>query len=370
MGKYTPLEEYISKQKANEITLSFSEIEEIIKDKLPPSAHKYEVWWSNSFSHSQSEAWLNAGYNASVDLENKETTFLREQVKEIQKFPYQERKTAFNNRWNIPQIDSKKSSIKFKNRFQNIVSRKEFSINVVEDFYNFVGEIIPDLSLYPLIRDSSNLICDIFRKTSNLQEYIKNIQELFWALEKNNDSTEISNLFNDFKDVLELSPSIGISLSKNGDEVSIYPSGVKLLDNEIINKDLQWLTPFPKALELFKKSLSDYLTFSGDQSEARTILDNLRASLEKLVQKKLGNKISLENNQKELKEYLQLKNLHPNIIRAIGLFSHFDHYIKFMNDVKHSKDINYSSAEIEYMIYQTGIFMRLLLEVDEKAITE
>ena len=61
--KYAPLTEYLSKISSNELTLTLSEIEKIIGDKLPPSAYKHTVWWSNNDeTHPHRLGWINAGF--------------------------------------------------------------------------------------------------------------------------------------------------------------------------------------------------------------------------------------------------------------------------------------------------------------------
>ena len=61
--KYKPLTEYLLKVDSNEITLTISEIEKIIDDKLPISAFKYSAWWSNyDEAHSHCAGWINAGF--------------------------------------------------------------------------------------------------------------------------------------------------------------------------------------------------------------------------------------------------------------------------------------------------------------------
>ena len=65
-GKYTPLEHYLAALPASqqEVTVSFVQIERILNDRLPPSAHKYQAWWANQpkGSHVEAHAWLNAGW--------------------------------------------------------------------------------------------------------------------------------------------------------------------------------------------------------------------------------------------------------------------------------------------------------------------
>ena len=69
MGKYDPLQKYLTRKRDPEIELSFVDIERIIGAMLPNSAQSAQ-WWANHVSadgrHVQSSAWLNAGYDASL----------------------------------------------------------------------------------------------------------------------------------------------------------------------------------------------------------------------------------------------------------------------------------------------------------------
>ena len=70
-GKYAPLQMHLNGLPPPEgrAQLSFAEIERIIGDKLPSSAHNHRAWWSNhADSHVQARAWLEAGWEVdSVD---------------------------------------------------------------------------------------------------------------------------------------------------------------------------------------------------------------------------------------------------------------------------------------------------------------
>jgi hypothetical protein len=77
MGKYYPLERYLSSQKKGTLTLNFSAIEKIIGDKLPPSAFKHRAWWANDKAHVEALAWLNAGWSVqTVDESRLAVTFV------------------------------------------------------------------------------------------------------------------------------------------------------------------------------------------------------------------------------------------------------------------------------------------------------
>lgn len=61
-SKYQPLLEFLRGSDQNEITLSFAEIENLIKDTLPNSAKIKRAWWSNrSKGALQASAWIKAG---------------------------------------------------------------------------------------------------------------------------------------------------------------------------------------------------------------------------------------------------------------------------------------------------------------------
>ncbi|HAF63011.1 MAG TPA: hypothetical protein DCK95_11905, partial [Anaerolineaceae bacterium] len=76
MGKYSPLADYFAKQAADSLTLSFDEIEGIISDDLPKSAYTSEDWWTKS-SSPQSTAWSRAGYEVSINLNDRKAEFIR-----------------------------------------------------------------------------------------------------------------------------------------------------------------------------------------------------------------------------------------------------------------------------------------------------
>ncbi len=73
MSKYAPLADYFRASPGSNLTLTFSQIEQIIAAKLPPSALKHEAWWQNSTpgvdSHVQAHAWMTTGWRKwRVDL--------------------------------------------------------------------------------------------------------------------------------------------------------------------------------------------------------------------------------------------------------------------------------------------------------------
>ena len=80
-GKYAPLYRHLSVKSVNRWQTSFSEVEEILGFKLPPSARLYRPWWANrqkDASHSHALAWQAAGWKTlNVDLEAETLVFAR-----------------------------------------------------------------------------------------------------------------------------------------------------------------------------------------------------------------------------------------------------------------------------------------------------
>ena len=63
MSKYAPFEMYLKSAGVDTLTLTFAEIESIIKDQLPPSALKHRSWWTNNtFNNAMTQSWTTAGF--------------------------------------------------------------------------------------------------------------------------------------------------------------------------------------------------------------------------------------------------------------------------------------------------------------------
>jgi hypothetical protein len=79
MAKYDPLKEYLYSlpENTNDITLSFEQVESIIKEKLPYSAFNYRAWWSNEVNGVlvSVHAWMDAGWK--VDYVNQTSHWVR-----------------------------------------------------------------------------------------------------------------------------------------------------------------------------------------------------------------------------------------------------------------------------------------------------
>ena len=79
-GKYRPLYDHLRACSDDRWDARFSDIEQIIGDRLPSSARKHPAWWANdtSRSHNHAQAWLSAGWETSrVQIEANGVLFRR-----------------------------------------------------------------------------------------------------------------------------------------------------------------------------------------------------------------------------------------------------------------------------------------------------
>lgn len=83
-GKYEPLYQWLCAQHAlgePRLTVSFTDIERVLEDTLPPSARKHRAWWSNGITprpRPETTAWLEAGWEVEeVNQASERVTFRR-----------------------------------------------------------------------------------------------------------------------------------------------------------------------------------------------------------------------------------------------------------------------------------------------------
>jgi hypothetical protein len=78
-GKYRALHDHLRRITTASITMTFSEVEKVLGDQLPRSAHKHSAWWANETDgrHLHARAWMQAGWKARPNLAAKCVTFVK-----------------------------------------------------------------------------------------------------------------------------------------------------------------------------------------------------------------------------------------------------------------------------------------------------
>lgn len=77
-AKYRCLAKYLLSSNETRVTLSYSQIEEILGFALPDTARKFkQSYWANTKTHSYASSWMAVGYNTRVDVDSDTVTFIK-----------------------------------------------------------------------------------------------------------------------------------------------------------------------------------------------------------------------------------------------------------------------------------------------------
>lgn len=76
--KYRKLAEFLLSSNEVRVTLSYSQIEEILGFRLPNTARNHKPsFWANTKTHSYASSWMAVGYKAQIDTHNDNVTFVK-----------------------------------------------------------------------------------------------------------------------------------------------------------------------------------------------------------------------------------------------------------------------------------------------------
>lgn len=149
---------------------------------------------------------------------------------------------------------------------------------------------------------------------------------------------------------------IPFEVIKDEGDYFVFPKGVEEFDNQLVSEPLMWLSKYPKARKTYTNALKQY----ADGTYIRDVADNFRKSLEEFLQEFHDNSKNLDGNISVTGRYLKDHGAEPEIadelVKLIGLY-------KKLNDkiAKHNDKVD--EKFLEFLMYQTGIFIRMLLVV-------
>jgi len=285
---------------------------------------------------------------------------------------YSRRIAGFQKRWNIDVDPSPQSGLPaFRNRVLTcidsgpasfVLARKldddfGFRLGIARKPTSSIGGLGGLLLQEHFFAGTS--IYGVLAAQQDLAQFVYSLQVLLWILEEA-EYPDMEALADDLREAVNATPGIEIAIAHRGSRVTLYPRGSKLLDDALVNESLEMLQDFPSAQRHFDKALN--LRMTKERHLYRNLLDELRKSLEELARALLKNRRSLENNRAGLLKWVRDNGAHPQVASLLsGLLSHYE---KYQNDaVKHGE--NWSEVEVDYMVYLTGSFIWLLLELDE-----
>jgi hypothetical protein len=237
----------------------------------------------------------------------------------------------------------------------------------VEDCFAFLcGHPVPKGDLDQVIRDlnqgfAENIICKAIEGAKGIAEVCFVIECLYLATKECNKKS-LAPLERLAGEAIAASPGIAITLGGQGEKFMVRPAGDPMLDKAVVDDVLLSLSRQPSVSKHFQEALR--ICASGETARFRNALDNLRFGLEALLKETLKNAKSLENQKPILLPWLKAQGLHQQVVNMYD-FLLFGPYTIYQNDaVKHTE--RFSPIEVEFMIYLTGTFMRLLLDLESK----
>ena len=152
---------------------------------------------------------------------------------------------------------------------------------------------------------------------------------------------------------------ISYDIFQEGKKYFIFPKGAKELDDALVSEPLEWLKDYPNAHKTYIIALKQY----SEGIYIRDVADNLRKALEAFLQEFLGNSKNLETNKNEICKYLGEQGVDAGVS---GLFQPLINAYKNINDriAKHNDAVD--KKLLEFVLYQTGVLIRMVLSVKQE----
>lgn len=149
-----------------------------------------------------------------------------------------------------------------------------------------------------------------------------------------------------------------IEIIEDDDGYFAFPEGAKELDDAIVSQTLDWLTKYPKTRKKFCEALRRYTDKAHDNIS--DIADDFRKSLETFFQEFFQSKKTLENMKTTYGDYLKANGIPAEV--ANNFQALLGTYAVYMNNnAKHHDNANENA--LEYIMYQTGNIIRLLVQL-------
>ena len=247
------------------------------------------------------------------------------------------------------QMFSSKISNRLLGTFQKINTKKELVERferIVTDYYIEIGEAVPlHISVFHFISNIS--------RSGTIVEMVCKYVAFLNILKKSN----LEAGYLKFRDLVEKSLlELNIAYDIYEDGIFIFPKGAKELDNALVSEPLEWLIDFPNTRKTYIIALKQY----SDGIYIRDVADNLRKAFETFLQEFLKNTKNLETNKNSICKYLGEQGVDAGIT---GLLKPLLDSYKNINDrtAKHNDAVE--QKLLEFLLYQTGVFIRMIISV-------
>lgn len=244
----------------------------------------------------------------------------------------------------------------------NIIKTDSGIIITSEEYFEFCNTagvaMHPHSSNYDLFDD---VVSVLHSHTDSLKDFLPYYMTFINCLEDiDNREWNRQFFYNIICKLLEES-QISFEIREDGDGYFIFPRGAKELDDALVSQNLEWLKEYPKARTAFIKALREYA--DQNKENASDIADKFRKALESFFQEFFESEKSLENYKSEYGAYLKQHGVPSEISNNFeSILQAYTNYIN--NYAKHHDKA--SLNVLEYIMYQTGNIIRLLITLDKE----
>lgn len=149
---------------------------------------------------------------------------------------------------------------------------------------------------------------------------------------------------------------------EDSDGIFFFPAGIPEFDEALVTTPLNWLSKYPKAHTAWGKALKEYADLAEENTSE--IADKFRKALETFFREFFSVEKSLENCKAEYGRYLKDHGVPPEITSNFETL--LQAYTNYMNGYAKHQDRT-SKNVLEYLMYQTGNIIRLLITLKQEA---
>lgn len=256
----------------------------------------------------------------------------------------------YRKKLNLSFDDKKKAeyfSANVLNELSNLLDTNySYANNVVRPFFNMIGERYQSHK-----RPAYMIIQTLTEHSSNLWDFISCCIALLNCSNKPYKQWIEKTLVETCKNA-----ALQYELVEDGENIFLFPKGAEELDAALVSQPLEWMNAYSNSRKIFASALQKYT--QPDLYDARTIADEFRKALEGFFQEFFNSGKSLENLKSEYGSYLKGYGVPKEI--ASNLENLLQLYTNYMNNYVKHKD-NASDELLEYIMYQTGNIIRLLI---------
>lgn len=238
---------------------------------------------------------------------------------------------------------------------------QNYVYNVIGDGYDREAYLAYCIMIGEVCNSRSNYNWDVKRSfekcrtTNELFAYFIAFYNTYKTSYYSNTKVSKKKVLEFFTDQLD-SINIGYEIMEDSDGIFVFPKGAKELDDALVSEPLEWLKDYPNARKTYVDALKQY----SDGIYIRDVADNLRKALEAFLQEFLNNTKNLETNKNIICRYLGEQGVDAGIS---GLFQPLINAYKSINDriAKHNDSVD--EKLLEFLLYQTGLLIRMVISV-------